>query len=589
MMLLVFGAGCTSDQLDMGLNGDARLRTLDVKDAHLIPDFDPLENDYEVLVDDINSAKILVVPYIAATEFRINGELIKMATNRYKMPDYTEISTILQSTNKLFIKTTAEDGLQRQYTLTFLSAANDAGISSITTESGVLFPGFEEGQSPEYETVTLDKATNVYRIEANASNFNVIVTPRRSNSSLTAAAGGSATVNVVSNTLELTIPNDGTTNTIYVTNVSSTGRFTNVKQLQVYFQDASKDDKATDIKVFDNSGSQVSYLPRFEHTTYAYPLTLEVEGNSDQLTFVVDKSQASQKVLFYKDAVLVQEVTNAYSSVTNTPITVEMGTEVKVEVVSADDSLSKSYTYTVTMFTRTPYGFDGNIGNLHQTIDALLEWDNSSSNPAEHTHPSQEDIYITGIVTYDYGLNNSYYIEDGAYGVFVWTYWSKPSDLKVGQKVRIQVQGAKYWFGFAEVTRVPSSGGVVILDGGKRYPLYFRDANKIDCGNILNARKTSLRYQAQMFRFTADSINPVMTGWDDSGWGNFSSKLRYRVTNPDRVDIDLLSRTKYPILDYMDDNVTGHFYGPIYYSSSDGAAMEMSTLNYVRDFNNPED
>jgi len=586
-----FFAGCATDSLNMGPNGDARIREISFKDMTLIPSFDPYVTSYTVVRPDMNAPVYgKVVPFIYYTKVLLNGEAVRMATNGYKLPVFTDLTRQIKN-NELVITTTAQDGMQRSYTVKFLDGTHDAGLAAIGT-TGVMYPQFSEGIAPAYEVAAFNGQNNVYEIVSGTTTVPLRIVKRYVNSvtrisNLTIGAG------TISNQLTLTLPSTGDTVTFKLTNISASNDFTNVKTIVARYVNPASDNSLLGIQYYNAAtGKEIRSLPVFYHGSTSYGLTLD---DVRKINIKVTKSQAGATVVVTKTSI----GTNGQAQ---TPVSLGSNTADKEFTISGVDvdmadklsftvtlGAAKTYTTDITMFTRETYGFDGGISKLMRILKEQQAIPETSTN---FMYPVEGVITMFTHVAFNPGERAGFYLEDGGYGLYVWTYdgWqifdstgtATTDKLMVGQRIKIYVKAIKYWIGMPEVTRLwnrttsgvnprnPFSKLYTEIITKKPRAIFYQDGYEQDYGQE--------RQLARLFRYKTPVGSPITAYFDESGIGNFNPQKAFKLFLP--YPSGTFANSKLDAKKYMLEGVYGSFYGPSF-TDGDGPSLIMKGKEYM--------
>jgi len=551
VLLLVFSAGCSTEVLQMGPNGDARIRTLEIRGAQLVPPFSPTQQKYSVLVADPATAQIKVAPYRYFTKFTVNERSMVMRTNLYGLPDFTPIDLAGQS--NIRIAAVAEDGLQRLYTVTLLDREQvDAGITSMSVDGGQFSPSFSEGGAPDYISYRTKTETNVYTLAITSTNYTLSLVKYARNASLT-VNGTAVAAGAVAGSIALQHPGTEAQQVVRVTNISPDGSFTNVKTLNVLYQDPATDARALRVTIYNNSsGVEVPYLPKYDFSRTEYTLVLD---NFSAIRMDVTAAQSGAAVQIIQssiDSTGAYGIENRYTN--NQPIACQMGDRITVEV--RQGTTVKNYVWEVTLFTRVPYDFRGGIADFLRFIHQ------------EKEYGSAQYITVTGIVTFNVASSDGFFIEDAEYGLYVWAGWySKPAGLREGQKVTIQFKYAKLWLGMAEVAYSsawqPNQVKQTLVDRKPR-PLYYQDSAATSWNSLADRTLQIYRHAGRMFRFKTQ--HPLSGGFN-SGWtGQFDQGHAYQLAE-DYGNVEA-TRQSSAAVTYMKEGVEGSFFGPLLFEGA---------------------
>ena len=549
----VFSA-CTTDVLQMGPNGDARLRYLEIKGVDLVPDFSPTVQNYTALVTDPANAKIKVAPFLYFTRFSVNGETVIMKTNVYGLPDYTPYS--MEGISNITVVTKAEDGLSRTYKVTLLEKEKvDAALTSIGCSTGILTPTFKEGRAPKYISYSAITVTNIYALSVTNTSYSLALSKSASNASLT-VNGAAVGTGQYSGSLGLTHPGSGT-QSLMVTNISPNGAFTNVKKINVTYVDPTTDARAQDVKFYNaSSGAEITYIKSFNPSRTGYSIVLD---NVDTVKIDVTTVQSGATVTVFRDTIDTDgnyTIQNTYTGTQLNSITCEMGDKITVRV--SHGGSQTDYVWLVTMYTSSQgYGFDGNIGNFLRFIHQVKEWGSTS-----------EPWTVSGIVTMDVSSDDGFFIEDSQYGLYVWAGWYNKTglNLRVGQKVSITFKYAKLWMGLAEIAYASAynDGSIVVttIVDKKPRPIFYQTTKQ--WYSVADATLNIYNHAARMVRYEA--TDPIASTFNSSDIGEFTQGYSFKLAT-DYGNEDY-TRTYADAVRYMKEDDTGTFFGPLLYDGT---------------------
>lgn len=551
-LVVFFGSGCTTEVLQMGPNGDARLRYLEIKGVSLIPSFSPTVMTYAAVVNDPASAQVLVAPFVYFTKFTVNEQLLAMNTNVYGLPTYTPFN--MTGLTNLRVVTRAEDGLSRIYTVTLLDRAQvDAGLTGVSSTVGLIVPSFKEGSAPGYVSYQSGATTNLYSLVITNVNYRINLLKQAVNADLT-VNGSVYGAGVALAAVDLVHPGSGT-QVVVVTNVSPNGMFTNVKTFNVTYANPATDARAQDVRFYNAaSGEEITYTTTFSPNKMGdYSLVLD---NCNTVRVAVTPVQSTATVSVIRatyDAVGVYSIQNTYTNADLNNIPCEMGDRITVRIQQG--ASQKNYVWYVTKFTSTVgYGFSGGIGDFLRFIHEKKEY-------GQATYMS-----VTGIVTFDVAGDDGFFIEDGEYGLYIWAGWySKPVGLKVGQKVRVDFKYAKLWMGFAEVAYSaawqPNQVQTTILNRKPR-DIYYQTTPQ--WYSLADPVLEIYRHAARMVRY--QTTMPIVSGFDSSWTGQFTPSYSFKLAE-DYGNVEY-TRTYSAAVRYMKEGVNGTFFGPLLYDGT---------------------
>jgi len=593
LFLLIFMlASCTTEALDIHPNGDSRIREISFKNRVLNPNFSPLTYEYNIYADGQEIVLGKVVPFIFHTKFYLNGKSVRMDTNGYKLPDFTDLTghftnaSTSDGTKVLVIDSTAMDGNKRKYTVFLRGRQSDAGIASVTTTNAVFTRPYFEYPAPLYRqgTNASPAGVDVYNLTVN-TNYAVLIFEKNHDAArLFSSLNPTSEIGAGSKTGVLWISNIATgfmgTN-FYVTNFSADGKLVNTKRFFFKIIEPAKDARlmSIDVKRGDN-GQSIPYLPRYLNTDVNQEHTLVVD---DHTTIDITGSKSQPETVLSltindvtNDSYITQDHTSRSYSISRVPV--NMGD--KIVVTSKKGTQIYKHVFNVRAFTKNPYGFDGKISELLRDIQ----------NKKEIVKGSGYSKVIEGVVTfitgYNEGFREGWFIEDGAYGMYVWSYNGSPNAtaasgtsasnyglLKVGHRIKMTVTAAKLWMNMPEVTDAVQAE-TVILDNGKRYPLHYIDGNDMQFGEF--------RHLGRIMRYSTYKAGmPINATYDDNGMGNFTSTKAFKLFFPYTKSLkDLRDEYKPESLEYMTEGKHGIFFGPSFLDG-DGASIMMKGKEYM--------
>jgi len=549
---LIF-ASCSSDVLEMGPNGDSRLREIAFKDRTLVPSFSPTITDYSIYKEGKAQVIGKVIPYMFHTKFTLNGSFVRMQTNGYRLPDYTDLTKYFTN-DVLVIDLVAQDGNKRKYTVRLLNETSESGLSAISSLDALFKSAFVESKAPMYKAGSL---YDEYVFAANTNTIVLTVSKVVANSSVTAT--GNATPQASSSTATLIFSGLGTGSVYYITNISSDGSTTNIKKLIGYYLDPANDARMTSLNVSVN-GNDVPYLPKFNYDGFSGSV-LVIDSDKMSLSGSLQFSDTTLSVLV-NDIPSSIPVVRDGKNFTLRDITVSQGDIVTLRTVKGTKTID--YKLETRLFTQSAYNFDGGIQNVIRDVYMYKEMKTCN-------------YTISGVVTfitdYDETAKAGWFIEDGAYGLYVWSWNGWKTGVKVGHKIKLKVSAAKVWMNMPEVTDADAAS-TEILENGKRYPLHYINGNEMEFGQF--------RHLGRIMRYsTYDARVPIAATYDDNGMGNFDPNKAFKLFIPYTKSLSDLQNTYKPeSLVYMTEGKQGIFFGPSFLDG-DGASIMMKGKEYM--------
>lgn len=550
---LIGVASCSSDLLELGPNGDSRLRELTFKDRTLVPSFSPTVTEYSIYKEGKSQIIGKVVPYMFHTKFTLNGRFVRMQTNGYRLPDDTDLTQYFTN-NVLVIDLVAQDGNKRKYTVKLLDEASEAGLSGIVSPQALFITPFVESKAPTYQA---GPSYDEYVFTANVTSVTMQVAKLAPNSEITATQNPAVQTGSLEANLVFTGLSTGSV--YYITNRASDGSTTNIKKLVGNYVNPADDARVVSLKAFV-AGKEIPYLPKFNYDGF---LGTVLVVDADKLTL--------SGALQFADTSLSLRINGEASSVpiqrdgkdfTIADIPVQQGDLVSLRAVKGSKTLD--YELEARLFTQASYNFNGGIQTLVRDVQRYRELKSCN-------------YLVQGIVTfitdYDESQKAGWFIEDGAYGLYVWSWNGWKTGIQVGHKIEIRVSAAKIWMNMPEVTDADKSA-TKILDGGKRYPLHYINGNEMKFGQF--------RHLARIMRYsTYDARLPIAATYDDNGMGNFDPSKAFKLFIPFTKSLqDLQTTWKPESLTYMTAGKEGIFFGPNFLDG-DGASMMMKGRAYM--------
>jgi len=573
-----FTASCTSDTLELGPNGDSRLREISFKNRTMVPEFSPYTYEYVIFRGGDESILGKVVPYMFHTKFTLNGHSVRMATNGYKLPTHTDLTGYFTN-NVLIVDLVAQDGNKRRYKISVKGPEADARIQSLVLTNGQFKQIYTEFSAPLYRA---GSSADTYEFAANVTSVHLSVVKAIPGSKLF-ASGIAGEIGAGSANADVLLSGIGSGTTFWLTNISSDGSTTNVKKLIGTYKDPANDPRIVTLQVMAN-GADVPYLPRFDYD--GMPESKRTFAAIDDADYIAIKGarlhpDTSLSLLINGTASSIPAgISGNNFSFDNVPVS--QGDVFTVRATQGITSID--YVIMTRSFTTKPYGFDGNLKNLIRDIHMYKEMVGKSYviegvvTFLTHYNEDKPAASMSGTNVTRYACG--WFMEDGAKGLYVWSYNGYKSGIKVGHKIRMTVSAAKIWMNMPEVTDADSAQ-TQILDGGKRYPLHYLDANEMDLG-------TSAHLGRLMKYSTYKARQPISATFDDNGIGNFDPNKAFKLFIPYTMSLADISSPSFTdprkgyseATEFMKEGKEGIFFGPSFLDG-DGASIMMKGKEYM--------
>ena len=610
---------CTTEPLDIGPNGDSRLRFLNFQDRNIIPEFKSTVYSYTIFDDGEDEILGMAVPFMSHTKVLLNGVRVRMQTNAYALPDMTDLTAVFTNDGSgdriLIADVIALDGNMRTYTVKLKSRNSDGRILSVEPFAGqgavLLRKAFKSDFGAPFYSSTGTTTPDVIEFSSHGTDATLNIKVANSSSLLAVpGAGGTATVEEQPSnanggvgrikfsslsttarnyTVTCTPPDNGAVNTIPNVN---TKIFRGVQVQQ------ASDARIIDLEVRDGKGSIKNFLPYFDYEgTPSWRTNLNANGSQntriyEYMTVVLDDT----------DTVSISG-TLANSSTTLTMISDINGTETSTSVSKTGSTFAlndikvtqgERITLRGTMGSRTinyrfefrlfeplragsSYGFDGGLRDLIKDVYTFIDM------------PRMNTV-VTGVLTminiYPEGRGREgWYMEDGAYGLYVWSWNGFPTPynpvprgtMEVGQKIRMAITGAKIWQNLPEVTQSPSTETKVLDEN--RSPIYYLNGNTMEFSGT--------RQLARILRFsTQEEGLPIMETYNSNGIGSFTPVKNFKFFFPYTKGLrDIMPHARYNgeyrdgsgvqvtpspnivithVTEYMKRGMHGTFFGPLF-------------------------
>lgn len=486
------GVSCTTDGVDIGVNSNSVLATLQVRNCDLQPAFSSATTNYLVVRSTNQRIFVKQLPAFYKTRVFANGAQYRPATNDIGLPDFTDLTQYIDAQQKLVLDCMGASGSQTRYTLTFVGPESDAGIEGIDVvdsatgaASGSLYPFYSDGIAPSYKvstTVSGVVTNNSYRVNSTARLTKFVV--KKINPSAKVYLGGVVSgtnigalfeIGAGSSAAEFVCDfqgmNEYNSDQAIIQCVSADGKYTNKKYVGVTYLSPAKDNRLLGLSVGGNDG----LYPEFYSEELSYYVATEVDA-AGHTELKLQKAQPGQVVtvsVYSNDLSGQLASLPYYESVDNSSATelvktipANMGDTLKIKV---DLGGSRTYTVSIGAFTPVPYGFDGGIKDLLDDITRNGE--------------NFKKVFVEGILTVKdfWGWENAkkcLFIEDGKAGLYVFlndvVYAGlkvKPdSKFKIGSKVRMRITAGQLYYEMAEATAMED---LVLVDANPR-PLAYR-------------------------------------------------------------------------------------------------------------------
>ncbi|MFX1295753.1 MAG: cadherin-like beta sandwich domain-containing protein [Promethearchaeota archaeon] len=260
-------------------SNDAALSTLEVVDHTLIPAFDPATTEYTVNVAN-NVTKIVVIAVANHANAQIEG---------------AGSHDLIVGANVIVVTVTAEDGTEKNYTLTVNRAASsDANLSTLEVVDHALIPAF-------------DPATTEYIVNVTNNVTEIVVIAVANHANAQVEGAGSHNLTVGANVIVVTVTAEDGTEKNYTLTVNRA---------------ASSDASLSTLEVVDHT-----LIPAFDPATTEY--TVNVANNVTKIIIIAVANHTNAQV----------EGAGSHN--------LTVGANVIVLTVTAEDNTKKNYTLTV--------------------------------------------------------------------------------------------------------------------------------------------------------------------------------------------------------------------------------------------------
>ncbi|MDR2733280.1 MAG: hypothetical protein LBC99_01400 [Spirochaetota bacterium] len=648
--LLLGGAvciGCTTDPLIMGPNGDSRLREITFLNRTLDPPFNPTKTKYSIYEGGDQQVIGFMKTFMFHSRFTLNGQSVRMQTNIYALPDMTDLTKYftnaqggmdLGTDRRCIIEVTAQDGNKREYRIDMRGNNADARIKDIrathSTSTMILRHAFRDGGGPYY-SVSGKEETNVIEISVGETTADITIEKSFAGAKLyfdgnTVESGvGQAAVD-----LQLSgITSGGTEFDLEI--VSSDGSTTNHKTLLAYQYPVTSDARIIDMEVH-SGGKKLTFLPHFDYNGALSWSTNRRANNvgalaagdptiiTEAMVVILDDADrvSISGKLMYSDTTLETRMSNqlaprgSYSPtmqylvlVPRPDITIQQAPgsvdfTIPEFTVNQGDRLTIAaskggktiiYVFEFRLYTHESYGFDGGIRELQRLCYLFTDTTGKGISSTITGVISMLNIYPDGIG------REGWFMEDGQYGLYCWTYngypeASRPGHIQVGQRIRMQVDVVKLWQNMPEVTETPPTK-TEPLDDKVRRPVSYISANMLAFEGI--------RHLGRLMRFsTEEGGAPLASDFDANGIGALDSVKNYMFYLPyTKTLASLYPQTgfnwyKYSadaaqtvadgkktvvithVTEYMKAGQQGVFYGPMF-MDAEGSTMIVKDKYYI--------
>jgi len=565
VLVVVLGVtACETSVYDLGKTGNVTLGQLGFENMNLIPPVLPAQyspfylyyhrdvTNYRIIQSTNTRFKIVVAPDLVWTKYWINDVRVKMETNSIGYPTYTDVTHLLSNSpdGKTFaVRTLAEDGSAKKYTITILGSEYDAAVSSIDLSAGSVYPKFIEGNAPYYADGY--NGTNAYYAVADDS-FSVTVRPVQTNTRVT--IGNTAVSNQVAPASGVNVPitllptqKDGAWYDFPVFVVSQNGAMTNKKLLRLAYIAVVDDSRLTDLKLNNDAQSLSAdfYFGKYEYSA--------IFDDVNTVAITMTKASATSKVYVDTGAGYGAEVGAGQKTFTTDALPVKMSGVINLKVVSENAVNTTIYSIKTMVFTSTPYDFDGGIKKYLEAVKLQ----------GEYTPPTP----LEGILTIRdyYGYNDAYYcfyVQDKNAGLYVFlSLMGNPNRLdmkyKVGHRIKFIASKSKNYYGQMEAVEFTS---MTFADGGSDpatqtlYPVYAMPAPDFYNNS----------YQGKIVRVK----NTVGLEINDKKVGYFANNTPFHINDP-----SVYAR----ILPKLQVGMGGTFYGPVLW------AWGMNQMEFVNE------
>ncbi len=560
MVLPLVLFSCTGDDFEIGPNGNPYLRSLSFRDGVLIPAFDPKVHEYSLLIPESMPVWAKFQGYVFTTRPFLNGKFCRVNTNEYGFPDYTDITRFI--TNELLIiDSIAADGMKKSYRIQLLGSMHDARLSAHNSIGGEMYPPVFTERKPPFFLGT-DGGVDTWTVSTKEDLVILTASKMDTEASLT-VNGHPIAVGELEGEYRVTnmIARGSVTN--WLTNISWQGDFTNVKQIIVNYIDPATDNRILSIDVADSvSGYTLPPLPRFHYTTDNYTVVLD---NTGLCRIMVRLAQTNATVTLRQETTSTQQQAQSLvadsrsgDSVIYENLRLQQGD--LLTFTSTMGSATREYRYRVRAFTTTPYGINGNISRVLQDIQTRKEIFSKSGYAVD----------VEGIVTfmtdYDENVKAGMFIEDGAWGLYVWSWNGWKSGLKPGMRIRTTVTAGKMYYGMPEATDCSNTR---ILNHHASQPVFYQDGTRGDW--------STLRHCSRIFRYRTTAAHPLSTGYSQIGEGAFSPAKFFKIFVPNNKNFESI-RTE--AKDWLVRGTIGDFWGPMM-TDGEGFYLLMKGKEYI--------
>jgi tRNA threonylcarbamoyladenosine modification (KEOPS) complex Pcc1 subunit len=293
------------------LSSDATLSSLTISSGILSPSFSSATTSYTALVaNGVSSVTVTPTRSQSNATITVNGNSVTSGLSSSSI-------NLNVGSNTITIVVTAQDGTTKTYTIVVTRAlvvlSNDATLSSLTISSGTLSPSFSSATTSYTATVLNGVSSVTVTPTRNESNATITV---NGNSVTSGSASGSINLNVGSNTITIVVTaQDGTTKTYTI----------------VVTRPISSDATLSALTI-----SNVTLSPTFNSTTTSYTASVANSIGSVTVTPTANESHASI-------AITVND-----TPVNSSTISLSVGANAIVVIVTAQDGTTKTYTIVVT-------------------------------------------------------------------------------------------------------------------------------------------------------------------------------------------------------------------------------------------------
>jgi len=605
-------AACTTEPLTMGPNGDARIREIAFENRILDPPFDPLHTNYSVYLDGEETLRGVVVPFAFHTKVFLNGKTVRLNTNMYALPDFTDLTEYFDEDDKLRIETQAQDGNSREYTVTRKGALSDARITSVNIPLGGserIKGVYTEYPSPHFrpepiETTNGEPIYAMYEFSANDEDATLIFEKGHAGAKVSLSIDGGLSYGSefgsggeVAHVDFIGLTTLG--QTYRVRCVSQDEKVTNIKDFKGTLINGANDARIINL-VAKANGEDIPFLPRFNYSGHsnddlAYNASTAAQNGykidpGGRIVVILDNTDRVRlEGTFQKDGTAIAGTVRHYGATATNPdnlptaytddafhnddfpqhgstfcidLTVKQGD--RLQLYTTQGSGHATYWIEFRLFTREYYGFDGGLRRLNDDVYMFKD--------IPDVGYSVEGI-ITFVTKYPETVQDGWFLEDGAYGLYCWSWnvWrNKPVQFRVGQRVVTGIGSAKIWQGMPEVT---GSTGSEIQASSRRFPLHYLNANQTEFAGTKNLGRM-LRWD------TAESVDgKLVRGYNENGMGDLSFSKQFKVFfNNNTGLIDNVDKTE--AATYMKTGMRGKFFGPLFLDG-EGYSLLMKDKHYM--------